>query len=236
MSPVQRRGFIASPKNSTNLETEAFRSEAKADFCGLTFSTQQILVDLFSLVKLFLVTLNIGLTMGLLSLMIIPVSIFVYFATMRDLFRFALVGTPVSPQFLVCFRCKFCRIRVPPIVSFSNAKFQGEVWFGATTFHNYSNFTRTAFMNDTSFRGIITSGIFDLTEVNFVNFVPDFYQSNFKEAPDLDNAEFPLPKFWLRERRQIIGRYRALRRLAISRARSRRISRRHSREKCEPGV
>ena len=215
LSSVQPRGFIASPKRALNPEAESFRSAAKADFCGHKFSAPADFSGFVFPGEALFGEFEYWTDHQ-------PSEFSDYtrfdFCTFCDDVRFVsvrFVGHTGFRGALFVSDANFAGAEFHQSVSFSNTNFQGEVWFGATNFHNYSNFMGTMFVKDASFRGIIASGIFDLTEVVFTNSIPDFYQANFKEAPDLDNAVFLLPKFWPKERRLIIGRYRALRRLAI---------------------
>ena len=48
--------------------------------------------------------------------------------------------------------------------------------------------------------------------------VPSFNQADFKQAPDLDNVDFPLPGYWRRGDHKLIPLYRAIRRMAIQSA------------------
>ena len=44
---------------------------------------------------------------------------------------------------------------------------------------------------------------------------PTFSQADFKQAPDLDDVQFQLPRFWRKGQPRLIPLYRALRRMAI---------------------
>ena len=48
--------------------------------------------------------------------------------------------------------------------------------------------------------------------------MPAFNQADFKQAPDLDDVDFPLPGFWRRGEAGLIPLYRAIRRMAIQSA------------------
>ncbi|MGO9173933.1 MAG: hypothetical protein ACLP7P_18490 [Rhodomicrobium sp.] len=51
--------------------------------------------------------------------------------------------------------------------------------------------------------------------MRFARNPPNFTQADFKQAPDLDDVEFPLPGFWRGGDAKLVPKYRALRRMAI---------------------
>ncbi len=119
---------------------------------------------------------------------------------------------------------------------FDHALFYCPAWFRAAIFHQGAYFVSTTFHRDASFftssfkyavnltnghfigRASFTASkflsIFDLTGTIFER-VPRFNQSQFDEAPDLDNVEFPILNFWRHTNQHYASNYRALRRIAI---------------------
>ncbi len=98
--------------------------------------------------------------------------------------------------------------------SFESATFTGEGRFGSANFQNFTSFRQAKFQKRGSFAGTKVEQAFDTRGAVFAQ-VPAFNQADFKQAPDLDDVEFPLPGFWRRGNRDLIPLYRAIRRLAI---------------------
>jgi uncharacterized protein YjbI with pentapeptide repeats len=115
---------------------------------------------------------------------------------------------------------------------FNGASFGGPAWFkGAEFFGDTSfwvcRFEHTAVFADVhfgtleeprnaNFGGIKADRAFLISKA-FFSRVPVFEQADLKQAPDLDDVEFPLPNdwFWRRGDPTLIPHYRAIRRMAI---------------------
>ncbi len=121
---------------------------------------------------------------------------------------------------------------------FDSAIFMGDTSFDSATFQNSTSFQGGEFQTGADFSGIKVERAFNMTGAKFSR-VPAFNQSDFKQAPDLDDVYFPLPSFWRAsfkkqtgfsvnklERRDeriqwrthvlaLIAQYRALRRMAV---------------------
>ena len=116
--------------------------------------------------------------------------------------------------------------------SFESVTFSGKTCFDLATFSDTAAFESATFTKSTSFRGakfgteqkkahanftaIKVERVFDLSKAYFSE-VPSFCQADFKQAPDLDGVDFPLPN---REPAVVsdptlIPKYRAIRRMAI---------------------
>lgn len=212
---LQPEGFIASPKKALDSEIESFRSEAAAvfyahdfpnptDFSGFVFPGEVIFGEFQ-----YYFDCQPATFCG---------STWFDECVFCDDVRYVSVKFIENTGFcnaLFLADANFAGAEFCHGVSFRKVEFQGEVWFGEVVSHSYCNFINAVFSKDASFRGIKALGAFDLTGVKFVNSVPAFLQSNFKEAPDFDNAMFPLPGFLTKDSRLNIGRYRAIRRLSI---------------------
>ena len=104
---------------------------------------------------------------------------------------------------------------------FNHAGFLDEVSFEEATFSKYTSFRDAKFGSklrkaDADFTAVKVERAFDLSGAYFSK-VPSFCQADFKQAPDLDGVDFPLPD---REPAVIgdpdlIPKYRAIRRMAI---------------------
>ena len=98
--------------------------------------------------------------------------------------------------------------------TFGSATFSGTAGFESATFKNSTTFGQAKFQKQASFTGIKVERAFDMTGAAFAQ-VPAFNQADFKQAPDLDDVEFPLPGYWRRGDPTLIPQYRAIRRMAI---------------------
>jgi len=102
-------------------------------------------------------------------------------------------------------------------VDFGNCLFRGAGYFTDATFHRRADFRNATFLgvpDVADFTAIQVDRGFDMTGAKFSQ-VPSFNQADFKQPPDLDHVEFPLPWFLLPGKPELIAQYRAVRRLAI---------------------
>ncbi len=100
---------------------------------------------------------------------------------------------------------------------FQRTIFSGNTDFQSTTFKSSTGFGEAIFKAKANFAGIKVKRAFDMMGATFAR-VPTFSQGDFKQAPDLDDVEFPLPCFWGKGNPKLIPLYRALRRIAIQAA------------------
>ena len=108
--------------------------------------------------------------------------------------------------------------------SFDSATFSGDASFGSATFTKSTSFRDAKFgseekKTDADFTAIKVERAFDLTGAYFSK-VPSFCQADFKQAPDLDGVDFPLPPAepLTSGDKDLIPKYRAIRRMAIQSA------------------
>ena len=102
---------------------------------------------------------------------------------------------------------------------FQGVTFGGKAWFGMATFDSSTSFRDARFgstnrSTEADFTGAKADRAFDLTGAIFSK-VPTFSQADFKQVPDLDNVDFPLPGPWGKGDKNLISKYRHIRRLAI---------------------
>ncbi len=107
---------------------------------------------------------------------------------------------------------------------FDNAIFKETAWFASATFTKSTSFRDSNFgaeekKADANFTAIKVERAFDLTGTYFSK-VPSFCQADFKQAPDLDGVDFPLPPAepLMSGDEELIPKYRAIRRMAIQSA------------------
>jgi uncharacterized protein YjbI with pentapeptide repeats len=111
------------------------------------------------------------------------------------------------------------------------AQFHGTAHFRRAEFHGQADFASANFESSASFKGAKFSG---KTKQDFANFTamkagsafyltgvefsqpPAFNQTDFKQAPDLDDVSFPDQSFWSRGDKELTARYRHIKRLAVS--------------------
>jgi len=128
----------------------------------------------------------------------------------------------MAASFCNCYfnGCKFEDSAMFDLVEFSGmcdferAIFSDEAFFSRATFERGANLGGASCRGDAEFFAVTSDGAFDLSNVTF-EFVPNFCQTNFKQAPDFDNVIFPRPLFWRRGDKDLIPKYRAIKRLAI---------------------
>ncbi len=96
----------------------------------------------------------------------------------------------------------------------SNSDFTKDAIFNNASFESRTFFTTAIFKKHAEFIAVKADRAFDLTGAAFSK-VPAFNQADFKQAPDLDAAHFPLPRFWSLGDPALIAKYRAIRRIAI---------------------
>jgi len=95
--------------------------------------------------------------------------------------------------------------------------FEGTTVFSRATFLNGGSFWGARFEHHVTLFGVKADRAFDFSGACFAE-VPRFNQTNFIQAPDLENVSFPLPNFWRKGRAELIAEYRAIRRVAIQAA------------------
>ncbi len=98
--------------------------------------------------------------------------------------------------------------------SFENATFRANATFGSTAFGNYTTFAGARFLKEASLIGLKVERALNLKGAKFAQ-VPAFNQSDFKQAPFLDEVSFPIPGFFRMGKAELISQYRAIRRMAI---------------------
>jgi hypothetical protein len=108
----------------------------------------------------------------------------------------------------------FERVTFSGAVSFRGANFRCDAWLRSATFQSYTSFREAEFRKQAILKGIKVERAFDMTGVVFEE-VPAFNQADFKQAPDLDDVRFPLPRFWRQGKAEFVAHYRAIRRMAI---------------------
>jgi uncharacterized protein YjbI with pentapeptide repeats len=97
---------------------------------------------------------------------------------------------------------------------FSGASFSSDAYFRSATFRNSVSVKEAKFRAEAQFPGVKADRAFRMTGADFA-LVPAFNQADFRQAPDLDDVEFPLPGFWFGGKAGEVAQYRALRRMAI---------------------
>ena len=115
---------------------------------------------------------------------------------------------------------------------FNGARFEGRTFFAFATFNKGATFDSATFLNrttfsyakfgskenkaDVDFTALKVERAFDLTGAYFSK-VPSFRRADFKQAPDLDGVDFPLPDAepFVIGNPDLIPKYRAIRRMAI---------------------
>jgi len=100
------------------------------------------------------------------------------------------------------------------IATFPESEFN-EAWFRSVTFTGRAEFNGCVFFDQGDFIACRSDFAFLLQHVRFARNPPNFTQADFKQAPDLDDVEFPLPGFWRGGDAKLVPKYRALRRMAI---------------------
>ncbi len=115
--------------------------------------------------------------------------------------------------------CRFQKAEFKGLATFERAQLEGSVIFAGTKFNGSTFFRDVQFGSttkpqDADFTAIKADQAFDLSGAVFSK-APSFNQADFKQAPDLDNVDFPLPGRWKRGDKDLISRYRHIRRLAI---------------------
>ena len=108
--------------------------------------------------------------------------------------------------------------------SFRNVSFKSNTSFFGVEFHSHSDFSHAKFRANAEFIAIRANSAFAMIETNFTD-VPDFEQSNFMQAPRLDDIGINDPrkhlpimsrvKAFFRGNQEQEVRWRALRRLAV---------------------
>ena len=95
-----------------------------------------------------------------------------------------------------------------------NATFRANATFGSTAFGNYTTFAGARFLKEASLIGLKVERALNLKGAKFAQ-VPAFNQSDFKQAPFLDEVSFPIPGFFRMGKEELISHYHAIRRMAI---------------------
>ena len=115
----------------------------------------------------------------------------------------------------------FYRATFLGVARFDSAAFSGDARFDSATFTTSTSFRDAKFgaeekKTNADFTAIKVERAFDLTGAYFSK-VPSFCQVDFKQAPDLDGVDFPLPPAepLASGDRDLIPKYRAIRRMAI---------------------
>ena len=101
--------------------------------------------------------------------------------------------------------------------TFEDSLFSGETIFFGCSFSRRLILSRSTFVGKADFNAISVAHSFFMSRAKFSE-VPAFSQANFKQTPDLDDVQFPLPGFWGWGEADVIPKYRALRRMAIQSA------------------
>jgi len=100
--------------------------------------------------------------------------------------------------------------------NFDRAVFTGAAFYESVHFQKSTNFANAKFLNVAKFSGIKVDRAFDMPGAQS-SIVPAFNQADFKQAPDLDDVDFPIPGPWPwhSDKKPLIAQYRAIRRMAI---------------------
>ena len=83
--------------------------------------------------------------------------------------------------------------RFTDIVTFIQAEYFQRVRFNQAFFEGYTTLSQTTFHGEADFTAILVDRAFTLAGARFQTAVPDFTQSHFREAPQLDNITLPSP-------------------------------------------
>lgn len=96
------------------------------------------------------------------------------------------------------------------------AQFKANARFLQVSFGGYTSFHAAHFERAADFVAVRVERAMSLTSAKFA-IMPNFAQADFKQAPDLDNIDFPLPSRlpWKKGNKDLVASYRHIRRLAI---------------------
>jgi hypothetical protein len=89
--------------------------------------------------------------------------------------------------------CSFSQATFCGIAKIGGASFEGDVDFAGAVFERLADFSWSAFRRDARFSAIQSKSGFSLAGTSF-DHLPNFIQSDFKQAPQFDGARFQAPK------------------------------------------